>query len=116
MQALFIVLNKTHYLDDIISKFVSLGVKATIIDSQGMASAIINGQIEDIPIFGSLKTIIEGSHPFNKTIFTVIESDELVEKVVNGVKEAMADLKRPGAGFMFTVPVSKVYPLGTEVK
>jgi nitrogen regulatory protein PII len=112
MYALFIVLNKTDYLEDILSAFVRLGVEgATILDSQGMASAIINGQIENIPLFGSLKNIIEGSHPFNKTIFSVIENEELVDKVALAVKEVMGDSLKPGGGFMFSVPVNKVYNL-----
>jgi nitrogen regulatory protein PII len=74
-----------------------------------MASAIINGQIVDIPLFGSLKNIIEGSHPYNKTIFSVIESEELVDKVASAVKEVMDDSTKPGSGFMFSVPVNKIY-------
>jgi nitrogen regulatory protein PII len=110
MYALFIVLNKTDYLEDIMSTFVRLGVEgATILDSQGMASAIINGQIDDLPLFGSLKNIIEGSHPYNKTIFSVIESEELVDKVAAAVKEVMDDSLKKGSGFIFSVPVSKVY-------
>ena len=39
MHILFLVLNKTEYLDDILSAFVKIGIKgATIIDSQGMGS------------------------------------------------------------------------------
>ena len=43
MNALFIVLNEIEYLDDILDGFVDIGVKgATILDSQGMGSAITN--------------------------------------------------------------------------
>ena len=42
MLALFLVLNEVDYLDDILAKFVEVGVKgATILESQGMASAML---------------------------------------------------------------------------
>jgi nitrogen regulatory protein P-II 1 len=113
MVALFVVLNQTDYLEDILAKFVQLGVSgATIIDSQGMAAAIVHGGIQSIPMFGSLKSIIESSSPYNKTIFTVIKDQELVEATMTAVKEMMGGIGRPSAGFMFTVPVGDVVSLG----
>lgn len=43
MYALFIVLNAIDYLEEILSGFVEVGVSgATILDSQGMGSTIVN--------------------------------------------------------------------------
>lgn len=109
MVALFIILNKKEYLEDILSIFVNFHVKgATIIDSQGMASAIVKGEIHDLPLFGSLKTLFQGSHPYNKTIFSVLK-EELVEEVVREIKKLMSAEKKPGIGFMFTIPVNNIY-------
>jgi len=75
------VLNEVDYLDDILAKFVDVGVSgATILHSQGMASAIVNSENNKISLFSALKSIIENIRPYNKTIFTVLESEELVEK------------------------------------
>jgi nitrogen regulatory protein PII len=109
MVALFIILNKKEYLEDILSIFIRHKIKgATIIESQGMASAIVNGDIQDIPLFGSLKTLLRGSHPYNKTIFSVLKS-ELVEKVVEEIRDLMEAERKTGSGFMFTVPVGNIY-------
>jgi len=81
MYVLFVVLNAIDYLDDIISGFVEVGVSgATILDSQGMGSSIVNNQNKNIPLFGALRMLLEDSHPYSKTIFTVLENEELVEK------------------------------------
>ena len=113
--ALFIVLNEVDYLDDILAAFVEVGVSgATILDSQGMASLIVSSEKQNIPIFGTFKSIIEDSRPFNKTIFSVLESDKLVEKTVNVIKEVMEDVVSPGTGFMFTVPIGKTYTFGLQ--
>lgn len=111
LYALFIVLNQIDYLDDILAKFLDIGVTgATILDSQGMGSAIVNND-GDIPLFGSLKAFLDNSRPYNKTIFTLIENEELVEKAVAATKDIIGDIAQPGVGLMFTLPVGKVYGL-----
>lgn len=113
MVALFIVLNKTDYLEDILAKFVHLGVRgATIIDSQGMASAIVHGGIQSIPLFGSLKAVLGGTSPYNKTIFTVISDNDILKKIMSEIKYMLADVGRQSVGFMFTVPVGEKITLG----
>lgn len=103
-------MNEVDYLDDILAAFVKIGVSGgTILDSQGMASLINSSEKQNIPIFGRFKSFIEDSKPFNKTIFTVLESEELVEKTVNEIQEVMEDVLSPGTGFMFTVPIGKIY-------
>lgn len=114
--ALFIVLNEVDYLDDLIAALVDVGVSgATILDSQGMASLIVSNKNHDIPIFGSLKLLLEDSRPYNKTIFSVIENENLAERTANMIQEVMEDAG-PSAGFMFTVPIGKKYELGSVKK
>lgn len=116
MFVLFIVLNKINYLEDVLAALVKQGVRgATIIDSKGMAGSIIHGQMDSIPLFGSFKNIIDGAHPYNNTIFTVVH-EEILDNVTKAVQEVLKDIKHPGAGFMFTVPAAGIYDLGTKNK
>lgn len=109
MYALFLVLNEVDYLDDILSTFLDIGVKgATILDSQGMGSAIVHGENRDIPLFRSLKSFLDSSRPYNKTIFTVIQSEELVRKAMQAVNDVVGDISKPGVGLMFTVPIGHI--------
>lgn len=115
MYALFIVLNETDYLDDILARFVDVGVRgATILDSQGMASALASGDEKDVPFFGSFKLLFDSARPYNKTIFTVLESEDLVERAVDAVQDILGEFDRPGVGFMFSVPIGKVYQLNPK--
>ena len=110
MKALIIVLNKTEHLDKVLSLLVKHNVKgATILESQGMGSTIVNNDISDIPLFGSLKNLLKDSHPYNKTIFTVIKDQDKLYKVVDAVKHILKDEEKPDAGFMFTVPVDEIF-------
>jgi hypothetical protein len=109
---LFIVLNEVSYLDAILETFVQVGIGgATVVDSQGMASAIVSSSGGRVPLFGSLKTLIEGARPYNKTIFAVLKSEALVEKAVGAVREVLYDAPPTGLGLMFTVPVANVYEM-----
>lgn len=113
MYALFIVLNAIDYLEEILSGFVEVGVSgATILDSQGMGSTIVNNQSTNIPLFGALHMLLGDSHPYSKTIFTVLESEAMVEKTVAVVQEVIGDISDTGVGFMFTVPIGKTYQIG----
>ena len=110
MNALFIVLNEVKYLDDILDSFVEIGVKgATILDSQGMGSAMTNSGRGKEPFFGGIRTFIENSKPYNKTIFTIIDDKVLLDKTVKTVKEILGDIDRPGVGMLFTIPVGNIY-------
>lgn len=109
MNILFIVLNKTEFLDEILDSFVDIGVKgATILDSQGMGSALsMNNTNQNF--YGSLRNLLDKSRPYNKTIFTVIEDKEILEKAISKVKEILGDIYEPGVGLMFTIPVGNIY-------
>lgn len=110
MYVLFLVLNEVDYLDDILSTFLDIGVKgATILDSQGMGSVLVNSENGDIPLFRSLKSFLDSSRPYNKTIFTVIQSEELAKKAMKAVNDVVGDISRPGVGLMFTIPIGHIY-------
>ena len=49
--------------------------------------------------------------PYNKTIFTVLENEVAVERAVGVVREILGDIEKVGIGFMFSVPIGKVYPI-----
>lgn len=112
MYALFLVLNETDLLEEMLARFVDVGVQgATILDSQGMASALA-GSPKDLPFFSSLKVRFEGARPYSKTIFTVLENEDLVKRTVEAARDVLADTDSPGAGFMFSLPIGNIYKLG----
>lgn len=106
MKALFLVLNKTEKLNDILEKFIEVGVTgATILDSQGMGSALIEGEI---PLFGGvLRSVMDNNRPYNKTIFTLV-NDEDMRAAKSAVKDVLGDMNQPGVGLMFSVEVGDV--------
>ncbi len=109
MNILFLILNKTEYLDQILDRFVEIGIKgATILDSQGMGSALTDSG-KDIPFFGGLRNLLDNSRPYNKTIFTVIEDEETLNTAIEEVKKILGNMNDPGVGLMFTLPIGGIY-------
>lgn len=115
MYALFIVLNEVNLLDDVLERFVEVGVRgATVLDSQGMGGAMVHGPNRSLPLFGSLRSLMDSARPYNKTIFSVLESEEMVEKAVAAVQTVFDNKSSTGLGFMFSVPVGKVYEMSKK--
>ncbi len=109
MKVLFLILNNPDYLEDVLSVFTDCGVRgATILESQGMGSTIVNDMITDLPLFGSLKNLLKDSHVYNKTIFSVIRDEDKLNNVIKELKKLQED-EDSGIGIIFTVPIAEIY-------
>lgn len=111
MNMLVVVLNEADYLEEILDGFVDIGIKgATIFDSQGMGSAITSsGKGHDIFFAGIRKYINDNTRPYNKTVFSVIEDEYILQQAIRTVREIVGDFSKPGVGLMFTIPIGKVW-------
>ena len=110
---LVMVLNKEEYLDDILDKLAELGVTGgTIIDSTGMAEQLFCN--ERIPIVGGLRQIFEQCRTSNKTLFSIIENKETLNKAQKVVQGEICDFNDPGIGISFSVPVENVIGIPTD--
>ena len=117
MQILFIVLNDLSYLDKILDTFLEHKVRGgTIIDSQGMAAAIMQKEGGFGALLrGPFARSLENDQKMSKTIFTVIPESEKVEAVVTAIPGVVANSKKQVIGFMFTMPVSGIYPMKPRI-
>lgn len=112
MQLLFIVLNKTECLDEILTRFGENGIcGATVIDSKGMAQSLYDH--DELRFVASLRMLFEPSHAENKTIFVVLKEEKVAEvsKIVN---EVTGGLNQPDTGIIFTVPVQYIEGIGEQ--
>ncbi len=107
MKALFLILNKTEKLNDVLEAYVKVGIKgATVVDSQGMGSALSES---NLPMFGGfLRTVLDNNRPFNKVIFSVVKDEEVLNDAIAAVENILGDMSKPGVGLMFVMPVDRV--------
>lgn len=107
MQLLLIVLNKIEKLDELLETFLDNDFSgATIINSTGMMSELAKN-MEDLPIFGSLRYMIDLDREETKTIFMALKNDQ-VEPAKKVVREVVGDLSKPDTAVMFTLPILSV--------
>ena len=105
------VINDPEKLDEILSGFLELGVTgATVINSEGMGRVLSH----DIPIFAGLQTLISGSRPQNRMIFSVIAED-LIDPALELLQDVCGNLASPATGIAFVLPVDRVVGLAPEL-
>ncbi|MCY6484803.1 hypothetical protein OW763_10670 [Clostridium aestuarii] len=107
MHLLVFVLNKVDKLDELLLEFTKAKISgATVLDSHGMAEILIDHK-QELPMFGSLRLLLNEKRPFNKTIFAVL-SDKQIPTALDCIKKVVGDLSKPGVGIVFTLPVNYV--------
>jgi hypothetical protein len=104
MKMLVLVLNKVDKLESLLFSFSESGIKgATVLDSYGMAKVLSDNE-EELPLFASLRMLLNEKRPFNKTIFTILD-DIQVSTAINCIRTIVGDLSKPGIGILFTIPL-----------
>lgn len=117
MQILYIVLNDLTHLSDILETFIELEVRgATILDSEGMAKAVLEYEGLNLLLGGPFGESLPKKVNASKTIFTVIPDDDKVPRVVEAIQDVLSTSKKEVIGFMFTLPVSGIYPMKSKKK
>ena len=87
-----------------------LGV--TILDSTGLGRIRRAGLREDIPLMPSLHDLYQFGEVHHHTLFSVVDSQETVDKMVAIAQHVIGDLDDPHTGFLFVVPVAQSFGLG----
>ena len=114
MNLLVVVLNHEEHLRILLEKFPGIDVRgATVISSTGMGQLLA----ADVPIFSTLSKLLSGAsnRVENYTVFSVIRTEETLEKAITLVHEIVGDLKEPGSGILFVVPVTRIEGLAVPL-
>lgn len=104
--ALFIVLNETQYLSEILTSLQHLGIRgATVINTRG--SRRIQEDEEEASILFKMIQSLQGHTKDNRTIFSVIEKDEQIHDAMKNIEGILGgDMTVPNKGIMFVLPVT----------
>ncbi len=108
MKMLFLILNDESKVDEILLNFQKIGIRgATVIDSIGM------GGILGVKIPFMKDQFVRIEKPDNKTIFSVIEDENILNQAISMLREKL-QFEKPGTGFMFVVPVLEAYGMAPK--
>ncbi len=111
MKALTLILKHVEYTDEIIHKLAEEGVKGgTILDGTGMASTLMN--MEDLPIFGMLRHMIDSDDKDPCKVMIFVLEDEEVDNIKKVIREIIGGFNKPNSGIMFAMPITDVEGFG----
>ena len=105
MQLLVHITTHETSVSPILAKMMDAGIHgATVVDCEGMLSAIDRSSEEPPPIFGSLRAFLNPERQQNKMIMVVLKDEDIpaVREIIHSVA---GDMKLPNTSILFTVPV-----------
>jgi len=114
MNVLVVVLNHEEHLRILLEKFPEIDVRgATVISSTGMSQLLA----ADVPIFSTLSKLLSGAsnQVENYTVFSVIRTEETLEKAITLIHEVAGDMTKPGTGILFVIPVVRIEGLAAPL-
>lgn len=113
MYMVMFVLHDPSLLKDVLEVWDAAGVSGvTIFPSTGLRRLQTQDVLrEDIPLIPSLEDLIQQEERLNRTLFTIVQDDEMVEKVVQATQSITGDLNNPNTGILTVLPVIKAYGL-----
>jgi hypothetical protein len=104
---LIIHLDDTDKMPEILEVFNENDVSGcTIISTKGVGHSKFAGN--DKPVIASMKHLFESEKEYNKTIMTVIETRETLERTMLGVENVVKDFCTPDIGLMYAMPLLHV--------
>jgi len=86
----------------------------TILASTGLGRVRKAGLRDDMPMMPSLRDLFANEEVQHRTLLSVVDSQEMVDKMVAAVEKIIGSLDDPHTGFMFVVPVGQVYGFGKQ--
>jgi hypothetical protein len=104
---LIIHLDKTGKMQEILEVFTKNGLTGcTIFDTTGVGHTTF--LTNDAPAIASMSRLFGPDRQYNKTIFSVIETEELLTKTMDDVQDVVGDFCKPDMGLMYAMPVHHV--------
>ncbi len=113
MNMIVFVLHDPEKLDEVLTAWEETGVGGiTILPSTGLGRIRNHeGLREDMPLFPDLEDFFPHHKRTSRTLFTAVEGNELVAKVVEATQRVVGDLSQPDTGLLVVWPLAQVYGL-----
>jgi nitrogen regulatory protein P-II 1 len=107
------VLNDAEKTLDLLSAWKENGVGgATVLISTGMGRLHLSSILrDDLPLIPSLSDFYTQDEKLSRTIFTVVDDDSLVEKIIQATEQVVGSLEKPGNGILMVLPLDSVHGL-----
>ena len=104
-----LVLARPEMLQDVLRAWNNAGApEVTVLESTGLGRLSALFGRDDLPLFPSPSIFLEHRESVHNTIFSVLDSDALVDTLIAATQSVVGDLTQPGRGILFVVPLMRV--------
>lgn len=113
MSLILFVLHDPEKLRGLLDAWKEAGVSgATVLFSTGLGRLHqSNALSDDLPLMPSLEDFLPKSEHLSRTIFSLVDDEAIVDRVVAATERVIGDLNQPDKGLLMVLPVSRVYGL-----
>ena len=113
MSLLLFVLHDPEKMRELLDAWKEAGASgATVLFSTGMGRISRSPALrDDLPLMPSLEDFLPKVEHLSRTIFSMIEDEAVVERVIAATERVVGDLCQPDRGLLMVLPVSRVYGL-----
>jgi hypothetical protein len=110
-----LVLHDVSRLEEILTAWEGAGVSGiTVLATTGLGRIRQRAVLrEDLPLMPSLEDLLSGQHEeyLNRSLFSIVEGEELVDRLVAATERVLGDLNQPRNGIIVVLPAARVYGL-----
>lgn len=109
---ILLILDDINQCSSVLEAWEAQGVGGvTILESTGLGRVKKLSIRDDIPLMPSLSRLLQSREERHRTLFTVVETEEMVDDVINATEAIIGNMEDPHNGVMFVLPVSRVVGL-----
>ena len=104
-----LVMDELEKVSEVMEAWQEVGVSGiTVWDSRGLgrthhSTVVRNG----IPLMPSLSWLLQTREEEHRTIFTLVDNDEIVDKLIEETEKITGGLDGPKKGILFVLPVMR---------
>lgn len=111
MYLIITVINNEELLDDLITGWLDIGVSgSTVIETTDSLQLISH----NVPIFAGFRSLTSGGMKHNKTLFSVIENESLLDQAIAFLESLFRETGEPHQGIYCVLPLATYGRLGKE--
>ena len=112
MLQLWLVLDDPALLNDVLEAWTRVGVRGiTILESTGVHRVRSRASTQDVPFMLGFSRLLRTDQVGHTTLFAVVPTMEVVERLVTATESIVGDLSQPHTGVLFAVPVAAAWGL-----
>ncbi|GAB4481675.1 MAG: hypothetical protein Kow0088_24070 [Anaerolineales bacterium] len=101
-----LIVNHLENVPQVLTKWEDLGVRGiTILESTGHGKLKRSGLLDNLPLLVSLESLEELREIHHRTLFSVVDNEEMVDKMIVAAKEVIGNIEDEHTGFLFVLPV-----------